>query len=269
MFKLIILFILLIVIWDKCTIKYLNPFKTILYMGKKGCGKTTYLTKLAINNLKLGKIVYCTEKIPGTRLFDPYQIEKYTMEPYSVVLFDEISMFFDNRDFKSFKKEYTVWFRYARQYKLEIHMFSQVADIDLKIRNLCDAYYLVENKLRVFSYAKRITKVLTVGHDTEGTGKIVDTFEFAPFLSSKARILTFIPRWSAFYNSYNPPKRDIIPYEQLDLNDIQQLSMNNHIKFTIQNFIHRFESSNFVKNLMMRIGATNGSASDQEEDYGK
>lgn len=216
------------------TKKYINPYKTVLYYGKKGCGKTTLLTKIAINRIKKGRVVYSNVEIPGTRLFNPKDLKQFTPEPNSIVLIDEIGLIWDNRNFKSFESEINAWFKYARQYRVEVHMFSQVPDIDLKIRNLCDSYYLIENKFRVFSYGKRISKVLTVKTDIEGKGNLVDSFEFAPLISWNSRKLTYIPRWSAFYLSFDPPKREFMPYKDLPMTQEQIDSMNNHKKYMIR-----------------------------------
>lgn len=220
-------------VFHQATKKYINPYKTVLYYGKKGCGKTTLLTKIAIKKIKKGIPVYSNVEIPGTRLFNPKDLKSFTPEPNSVVLIDEIGLIWDNRNFKSFESDINAWFKYARQYRVEVHMFSQVPDIDLKIRNLCDSYFLIENKFRVFSYGKRISKVLTVKTDIEGKGNLVDSFEFAPLIGWNTRKLTYIPRWSEFYLSFDPPKREYMPYSQLPMSAAQIESMNNHKKFMI------------------------------------
>lgn len=212
-------------VYDVLTSKYCNPYKTTLYYGKKGCGKTTLLTKIAIENIKNDKIVYSTVEIPGTRLFDPKRLKDERPEDNSILLIDEIGLIWDNRDFKSFEKGVNEFFKYARQYKCTVHMFSQVPDIDIKIRNLCDSYYLLENKFRVFSYGRKISKVLTVGKNIDGQGQLIDSFQFESILTPKSRIVTFIPRWSAFYNSYDPPVRPKLLYKEMPMNDLQVYSM--------------------------------------------
>lgn len=231
--KIEIFLIILFVVYNKLTIKYVNPYKTVLYYGKKGCGKTTLLTKISIRAIRKGKKVYSSVKIPGTRYFDPLDLKEFKPEPNSVVCIDEIGLIWDNRDFKKFEKGVNVFFKYARQYKIEVHMFSQVPDIDLKIRNLCDSYWLVSNKLRVFSYAKKINKVLTVKTDIEGKGNLVDSFEFAGFFPGLTRKLTFIPAWGAFYQSFDPPNRRNIPFVMMPLNDSQTFMINHKFRYRV------------------------------------
>lgn len=220
-------FYLAMIVYNKLTIKYVNPYKTVLYYGKKGCGKTTLLTKLSMKALKNNQVVYSSVEIPGTRLFNPKDLNRFKPDPYSIVMIDEIGLIWDNRNFKSFESGVNEFFKYARQYHITIHMFSQVPDIDLKIRNLCDSYYLVENKFRVFSYAKKISKILTVKTDIEGKGNLVDSFQFAPFMPGSTRKLTFIPAWTPFFESFDPPERPAIPYKQMPLSDEHKKAIKN------------------------------------------
>lgn len=46
------------------TNKYTNPYKLIMIFGKKGSGKSTTLTKYAIQHVRKGWTVYSTERIP-------------------------------------------------------------------------------------------------------------------------------------------------------------------------------------------------------------
>ena len=59
-----------IYLFDKMTRSYLNSYKLIMIFGKKGSGKTTYLTKTAIKEMKKGHVVYSTIYIPGTHMFN-------------------------------------------------------------------------------------------------------------------------------------------------------------------------------------------------------
>ena len=115
-----------------------QPYKTVMIIGKKGSGKTCDIAKRAIKAQKKGIKVYCSIEIPGCYLFDPLDLNNFTFEPGSLVLIDEVGLIWDNRDFKSFEKGVNTWFKYSRQYKIKVYLYSQAFDIDLKIRNLCD-----------------------------------------------------------------------------------------------------------------------------------
>lgn len=216
----------LIVLYDKLTRSYLNPYKLIMIFGKKGSGKTTFLTKVAINEIKKNKIVYSTIDIPGTRLFDVNELGLSIFPVNSVILIDEVGMIWDNRDFKNFKPHVRDYFKYQRQYKNKVYLFSQTFDVDLKLRNLTDEMYLLKNVARVFSIARRITKNITIQKGEDGKAStLVDNYEFVPIFSPNAFIITFIPRWVAFFKSYNPPTKPFIKFidQPLDLTQSKYL----------------------------------------------
>lgn len=218
-------FILFCIIYDRLTRKFLNPYKLIMVFGKKGSGKTTFLTKVAINEIKNNKTVYSTIDIPGTRKFDVNDLGLSIFPINSVILIDEVGMIWDNRDFKNFKTHVRDYFKFQRQYKNKVYLFSQTFDVDLKLRNLTDEMYLLTNKFRVFSVARRINKNITIQKAEEGTGRasqLVDNYEFVPLLSPNSIIITFIPRWIPYFNSYDPPRKPFIDYYRLDLSSQQE-----------------------------------------------
>lgn len=217
----IIILILSMIVFLLLTNKYLNPYKLIMIFGKKGSGKTTTLTKIALKELKRKRKVYSTVEIPSTYLFNTDDIGSMTFEPNSTVLIDEVGMIWDNRDFKNFKPAVRDFFKYQRQYKLKIYLFSQTFDIDLKLRNLTDEMYLLSNCFRVFSVARRISKKITIKECADGTSTLSDTYEFYPLLFGGLKF-TFIPRYTSFYKSYDPKKLAYINGTYLELNDVQK-----------------------------------------------
>ncbi len=217
------------VIYDKLTKKYVNPYKLIMIFGKKGSGKTTTLTSIAIKNLKKGVKVYSTVKIPSTYYFDVSQIGKMTFEPDSVVLIDEVGMIWDNRDFGNFKPNVRDFFKLQRQYKLTIYLFSQCFDIDKKLRDLTDEMYLLTNVMRVFSVQRRIIKRITISNASEngsGTSSLVDEYKFDWLIGGGLKVV-FIPRWVSFFKSYNPKKLTYIEGQYCDLNELQERYISN------------------------------------------
>lgn len=124
-----ILFLLLI-IWDLCTRKYLNPYTMDLYIANKGAGKSSTLAKNTIKALKHHEIVYTNAKdikVNGVRIFDTYDLGKKYVEN-SYLLVDEISLFFDNRNYKNTSKEFIEWLREVRHDRLKVDLFSQSYD---------------------------------------------------------------------------------------------------------------------------------------------
>lgn len=109
------------------TAKYVNPYRLIMIFGKKGSGKSTTLTKLAIQHVRKGWTVYSTERIPYTFYVDArdigsVQLVDYNYKPFNpddykglsklfhilkekinptrpriLLLVDEVGMIWDNR----------------------------------------------------------------------------------------------------------------------------------------------------------------------------
>lgn len=191
------------------TRKYLNPYKLIFVFAKKGQGKSTLLTKMALQHLKRGWDVYSTEPIPGCHLISPEDIGYFEFPWHSLVVIDEIGMIWDNRNFKAFKPEVRDWFKLQRHRKIKVICASQSFDVDKKIRDLADDMYLLQKKFRVFSYGKRILKILDI---TEATGdsesRIVDNLKFDSlfWFWAGSRTLTFIPAWTKYFNTFAAPQ---------------------------------------------------------------
>ena len=99
-----------------------------MVFGKKGSGKSTLMCKLALKYTKKGFKVYCNSYIPGTYYFDAADVGFYHFPEKSVLLIDEVGMIWDNRDFKSFKKEVRDYFKLQRHYKHIVYLFSQSFD---------------------------------------------------------------------------------------------------------------------------------------------
>ena len=242
-FKIGIVIFILLWIFHILTKKYLNPYKLIFIFGKKGSGKTTNLTKIALQHMRKGWKVYSTIEIPGTCLFDPEKIGFFTFQPNSVVLIDEVGMIWDNRDFKSFKPEVRDFFKYQRQYKLKVYMFSQTFDVDLKLRNLTDEMYLIKSFARVFSIQRRVLKKITVKQCADGTSTLADDYKLDLPLFGGLK-WTFIPRYVVYFKSYDPKHLEYIKSRYIDMNDLQKEYLStrkyciNTLKLIFISFVH-------------------------------
>lgn len=202
-----------------------NPqfWSTDMYIGKKGCGKTCTLAKFALKYHKLGFTVYTNvEGISNTLLFDPKQLEKFAPAPNSVVLLDEVGLIWDARQFANFKCN--EFFKYSRQYKVKLIMFSQAfqSDLDLKIRNLIDNMYLMTRIGKGVIY-RPVIKKLGIVTKADGTGDLADVYRYGSIFSWK---FTFLPRYYGLFNSYNPPQRDLIPSSLQTSNDVYEIYSN-------------------------------------------
>ena len=232
----------LIVVWFFCIvfmfwlvfnfIKYRNPYKLYMVFGKKGSGKTTLMTKLALKYSKpaswfnkrwyTSRPVFCNTLIPGTYYFNIEDIGLADFPPNSVILIDEVGMIWDNRDFKNFKNHVRDYFKLQRHYRHTVYLFSQSFDIDKKLRDLTDHMYLIMGFFNFLSVARRITKTITITHgDTNATGesKLIDDLRFDSLLLFWCGSIqfTYIPKYVKYFKSFEAPKLQPRNYEYIPL----------------------------------------------------
>lgn len=205
--------------------KFTNPYRLYMLFGKKGSGKTTFITKMALRYIKQGRPVFSTVPVPGAYGFDPQKLGKLNFPPESVIFFDEAGILFDNRQFKTFSADKTEYLKLMRHYRVTIYMFSQAFDIDKKIRDLCDYCYLVTNFCNIWSIARKINRRIAIVHADSGTGEshLADDMDFTPWFTIPfgGAIITFIPAWSKYFNSFECkplPLNEFFEYdERMDL----------------------------------------------------
>lgn len=190
--------------------RYRNPYKLIMVFGKKGSGKTTFLTKTAVKYIRKGRPVYSTVYVPGAHLFDVNDIGQVTFPRNSVIFIDEVGMIWDNRNFKNFRTDVRDYFKLQRHYGHTVYLFSQTFDIDIKLRNLTDSMYLVRCYMGWLSVAKKIKRdIVLVEPVGESEARIADSLEFVPWWLSlfggKTVQFTFIPYWCRLFDSYEAP----------------------------------------------------------------
>nr|WP_300834130.1 zonular occludens toxin domain-containing protein [uncultured Acetatifactor sp.] len=198
--------------------KYRNPYKLTLVFGKKGSGKTTFLTKKAVQYMRRGKTVYSTVYIPGAHMFDVQQIGNYTFPPESVVFVDEVGMVWDNRNFKSFRPEVRDWFKLQRHYHVTVWLFSQATDIDIKLRMLMDEMYLCTCHMNFLSVARKIRRSITIVHPSgDAEARIADDINFVPvwysLFGAKSAVFTYIPNWVKYFDSFDAPELPLVDSE--------------------------------------------------------
>lgn len=213
-FKFIFWFFVAFKIFDVLTRNYVNDSKLVLYIGKKGSGKTTTLTKIALDHIKKGVKVYSTVAIPGTYHFNPEWLSLgMTIPEGSCLLIDEVGMIWDNRQFKTFSTNVRDFFKLQRHAHIKCYMFSQTPDVDKKLRDLCDELWLCKNVARVFSVQRLIVKKIGIQQDESGNGNLVDAYKFAGILGGLKFV--FVPRYVQFFNSFElPEKKKPVPQLQ-------------------------------------------------------
>lgn len=211
-----VLFFLFLFVCIALFFKYKNPYRLIMVFGKKGSGKSTLLAKLAYRYIRKGRPVYSTVHVPGAHLFDVEKVGFMGFPPESVIFIDEVGMIWDNRNFKNFRTEVRDYFKLQRHYHHTVYLFSQTFDIDIKLRNLTDAMYLVRCYMGFLSISRRIRRdIVLVEPQGDSEARIADSLKFEPlFLSlfgAKTVQFTFIPRWTRLFNSFEAP--ELLPTE--------------------------------------------------------
>lgn len=212
LFVFIACFFEVLIVFCSLTNKYCSPYTLDVYFGKKGCGKSTTLQKLAYKYYKKGWNCFCDRNDsfqPFVKQLDASKLYMYKLPPNSVVFIGEANLHWDNRDFSSFPKPFQKYLRLQRHKRVKIVMFSQTYDTDKKIRDLADRLYIVKKRLRLWTtctpYIK--TPVILPAGETRDTAKMADDFVRIPkfFFSG---VITFIPRWVNDFDSFIDDQSD-------------------------------------------------------------
>lgn len=199
----------------------------VFIYGKKGAGKSTLMTKISIMAFRKGIKVYTTTPIAGAEYFDYKQIGYRKFDENSILLIDEVSLIWDNRDWKNMDKHVVEFFRYLRKNRISCYLFSQSFDIDKKLRDLTDSMYLTSNFMRVWSISRKINKRITVSRpkdNEDGTNKngvLVEDYSFAPIFMPGSIKFTFIPRWRMFFDSFDVEEKEKVKSEVVQFNGQQ------------------------------------------------
>lgn len=203
----------LVVYWAK---QMEDPFTLKLTFGKMGVGKTGLIAKLAMKDLQdqTFKRVYTTIGVPGTYKFDFKEViqKQQTFPPYSSIYVDEFGLVYNNRDFKVFPEQARRWFKYIRQSRCKVTVFSQAPDIDKAVRDLCHSYSMLR-RIGPFVFEIQVTKNIDVGSDADGNGQLIDNYAKLGLLQIH---IHYLPRYFDLWNSFDPPtweicKADLVP----------------------------------------------------------
>lgn len=171
--------------------------------GLPRSGKTTFLAAAATATLQGKKfmrlkphdMVLSNFPLEGCNKLNPYDIGKVDIQN-SLLLIDEISSFFDSRNWKTFPEHIRTWFQLHGHYNCDVIFCSQYwSDADARLRNLAERYYLLEPSfIPHVSFVKPIDRYLGVVD-----GQIQDTYTIGSPLS-----WTPIFRWKYYqlFDSY-------------------------------------------------------------------
>ena len=195
------------------------------YFGLPGCGKSTFLAKMARQYIAKGYRVFVLDTAPvdGCHLMSWDDIGQFDMSN-SVILLDEISLFADNRDYKNFSHRLKQFFILHRHYHCDIVWFTQQYDgVDRKIRELTTCLYYVRSA-GMFSYAVRIDRFIFVQKEQKDikvgfkiTGFIRALFAF---LNGSVK-LCFRPRYYKYFDSFDAP---LLPQKEFSVFTVSDAS---------------------------------------------
>lgn len=206
------------------------------YFGVPGCGKTTILTSIAQKELKKihkgkskYKEVYTNFYCEGCKKIDFKQLKNYRVDN-ALILFDEISLDADNREYKTFPTEIRNFFILHRHLGDDIIYFTQdYGKVDKVIRSLTnDLWYVTKSVAPLFnrfSVSKQIYRQITIN---EYTSELTLGYRFANLIEkifAKTKKITYRPHWYRYFDSY----------DELNMKEIPTLPIEEWIKTLPQN----------------------------------
>ena len=196
--------------------RYRNIYTLNYFFGKKGEGKSLLMVSFMLRYMRKGFTVYSdipALNIPGVRQIYAQDLDKFTPTENSAIFLDEVGITFDNRKFKTFSDGMRDFFKFQRKYKVVVFMNSQSFDVDKKIRDLVDKYYLIQSFGNVICLCRPITrKVALVEASSQGESRVADNLKFAPFWNWK---FLYMPQYFKYFDSFEAPHREIIPFEEI------------------------------------------------------
>lgn len=187
-----------------------NKYYVELNIGNIGTGKTADIIKNSIKSLKSGDFdqVYSTIDCPNAYKFNFEDLSKgFTFKPNSDVYIDEIGILFSNREFKTNSKAIIDWFKLCRHYQCRIHLYSQDADTDKKLRAICSKVYLL-SRFGVWTVKRPIVKKIDIGEDDNGNGRLVESYNKGSIFETK---INYLPRYINLWDTYERSSLPIIP----------------------------------------------------------
>lgn len=188
-----------------------NKYYVELNIGNIGTGKTADIIKQSIKSSKSGEFdqIYTTIDCPNSYKFNFEDLSKgFTFKPNSDVYIDEIGILFSNREFKTNSKAIIDWMKLCRHYQCRIHLYSQDADTDKKLRMIVSQVWKMD-RFGVWTIKRRISKSIDLSTDEEGNGRLVESYKMASIIGGIK--INYLPRYINLWDTYERKKLPIIP----------------------------------------------------------
>lgn len=178
------------------------------YFGVPGCGKSTILVREYLKNRKRYDYIYTINvQISGVEMIDKSDLEHYKFKN-TLILWDEITMDADNREFKSFSKDLRDFFILHRHLGCDIIYATQnFENVDKKVRDLTsELWYMSKSVIPFFKHftlAKRIYRNININ---EMSSELTLGYRFCNFLESifvsNCKIV-FRPRYYKYFDTHD------------------------------------------------------------------
>lgn len=195
-----------------------------LFFGLPGCGKTTLLTKCALDGVNCGRYqnVYTNVSIavPGTTFISNDVIGHYELEN-CLLLIDEATLFADSRDYKNFSRGRLEYFLEHRHRNADIMLFTQQWDgVDRKIRTITDRVYYVKKGILLghwISTCYRIPYDIIIPdpkrNGGEKLGEIIQGYCKPSLIARLFAKRIYRPKYYKYFNSWELEKLPPLPSE--------------------------------------------------------
>lgn len=176
--------------------------------GVPGVGKNTVATMIAQNALKKGKYshVYTSFACEGCEKIEFKDLMKYRT-PNSLVVFDEMGVDADGREFKNFPNEIRDFLVYHRHDFADlIYCTQDYSNVDKKIRQLThELWYLESNCIPILCNFTRGTRIYRTIAINELTSELILGYRF-PKISErifrKSMMTVWRPKWYKYFDSW-------------------------------------------------------------------
>ena len=184
-----------------------------MYIGVPGSGKTTFAAYLVKKRRKRAKKHKCSDLVlSNTPIKGAYKIYKSDIGQFMIqdclLIMDEAGIDYNNRNFKTFSDDETYFYKFHRHYNVDIAMFSQDFDVDVKLRKLATRLFIVQKSfIPGFIKRRQITK--NVGID-QNTKQLIDEYRYVLFGSK----YIYAPKLWKLFDSYSHKKLPIKEWEK-------------------------------------------------------
>lgn len=186
-------------------IKMRSNFLFFLYLAKKRTGKSTDICKKCLKYLKKGYDVYVNSddiRINGVRHYNTQDLGKFDVKK-AVIFIDEISIFYDNRQWKNTSADFISWLRGIGHDRLIVYAYSQTYDVDVKARKLADGIFIMRKYFNCITISRKLQKNIAIKDSAmNAESQIVDEIKFIPFFLPAATEILWLPKYIKYFDSF-------------------------------------------------------------------